>query len=336
MVLLAPLAVLGLYALVTVAWSPAAPYGMEKLTLWAFNGLVPAVAVVALASTGRPTSWRLILAASVLYALALVFLGEKWEQGLLRQTLLGQNPIWAARAVLTGGIIAVLGPFPVIVKIVVTPFLVLAGAMTLSLGPLVGMILGVIAGLTVLAYRRDQSELGARRSPVAVPLLAVALGVSVVVVMSGALEGILGPLGSDQNVAARSGYLEASLPLFLQAPLFGIGIGGFSAVGIELYPHNLVAEIAVELGMVGLLALGVWVFMAPRAAASSPLLLGLVVGTGAFALFSGSLGSQTEFWLFSALAVAAGRLSSGPSHRSGSPSGATEPSRPSALERSGS
>ena len=60
----------------------------------------------------------------------------------------------------------------------------------------------------------------------------------------------------------------------------------------------------VELGIVGLLSLGAWTLLGLIGATRSPLAMGLMVGTGAFTLFSGSLASQAEFWMFSALAVA--------------------------------
>ena len=70
------------------------------------------------------------------------------------------------------------------------------------------------------------------------------------------------------------------------------------------YPHNLIAEIGAELGLVGLLVLAVWFGFALRWASRSPLLVALVVATGVYALFSGSIASNTEFWMCSALAVA--------------------------------
>jgi O-antigen ligase len=297
-----PLIVLGLYAGASLAWSPAAPYGSEKLTFWAANGLLPALAVLVLASSRIDLSWKLILGASVAYALALIFIGEKWEQGFERQTLLGQNPVWAGRAVMTGAIIAVLGPFRLLVKVLATPVLVLAGLMTLSLGPAVGLLIGVLAGWTVLAYQADRTN--ERGRLIALPLLVIAMGVIAIAAFSGALEGFLAPLSSDRNVTARSDFLGEAMALFLQAPLLGVGLGGFSATGVHLYPHNVIAETAAELGVVGLLALGAWALMALRGAAGSSLLAGLVVGTGTFAVTSGSLAAQTEFWVFSALAVA--------------------------------
>ena len=47
-----------------------------------------------------------------------------------------------------------------------------------------------------------------------------------------------------------------------------------------------------------------WIILAVRGALGSPLMLALVTATGVFTLFSGSLASQTVFWLYSTLAVA--------------------------------
>ena len=75
--------------------------------------------------------------------------------------------------------------------------------------------------------------------------------------------------------------------------------------GLDVYPHNLVAEIAVELGSIGLLAMLAWFGLALRGAARSPVLVALVVATAVYSLFSGNLAGNAEFWMFSALAVAA-------------------------------
>ena len=63
-------------------------------------------------------------------------------------------------------------------------------------------------------------------------------------------------------------------------------------------------EIAAELGILGVLIVVPWVVFAVLGAAGSPILMALVVATGLFTLFSGSLASNVEFWLCSAFAVA--------------------------------
>ena len=108
----------------------------------------------------------------------------------------------------------------------------------------------------------------------------------------------------DPNVTSRASFLGAAASLFLQSPIFGVGIGGFAASGLDLYPHNMIAEVAVELGSIGILLFLAWFILALRGAARSPMLVALVVATSVYALFSGSLAGNAEFWMFSALAVA--------------------------------
>jgi O-antigen ligase len=109
---------------------------------------------------------------------------------------------------------------------------------------------------------------------------------------------------NDPNVTGRAGFLDASLGLFLRSPFLGVGLGGFESTGLILYPHNLIAEIGAELGLAGLIALAAWLVLAVRGALGTPILVALLASTFVFALFSGSVASNTEFWLVSALAVA--------------------------------
>lgn len=117
---------------------------------------------------------------------------------------------------------------------------------------------------------------------------------------------IFGVVGTG-NVVSRMAYLEAAGSLFLRAPLTGVGIGGFAATGLDLYPHNLLAEVAAELGIVGVLVLAGWFIMAFRAAAGSPVLVALLASAAVFTLFSGSLAGNSEFWIVSGLAIGASR-----------------------------
>ncbi len=301
LLLLSPLVLLGIFAAASVLWSPAAGLGAEKLTIWLVNGFLPAATIVVLFAAKQTISWRLILVAATIYALGLLLIGEPWSEGGQRLTVFDQNPIWAARAILVGALIAILGPFPPWVKIVTAPMLILAGVLTQSLGPTVGMAAGLLAGAITALVLHSRRE--GRLSP-GWTVLSIAMGFGLVILLSGLLDPLLGPLINDPNVTSRTSYIDASIPLFLGTPLYGMGIGGFLSTGLDSYPHNFVLEMGVELGIVGLLSLGAWTLLGLIGATRSPLAMGLVVGTGAFTLFSGSLASQAEFWMFSALAVA--------------------------------
>ncbi len=67
----------------------------------------------------------------------------------------------------------------------------------------------------------------------------------------------------DISLNSRFIMWEIGLKMFLQNPLFGVGLGGFNqqivndAVGIPInYPHNIIIESAAELGIIGLILIG--------------------------------------------------------------------------------
>ncbi len=67
----------------------------------------------------------------------------------------------------------------------------------------------------------------------------------------------------DENIGiANSGnrgiLREQAFDAFLGSPIYGLGIGGFSAISYSLirdYPHNIVYEVLCELGLIGMLLL---------------------------------------------------------------------------------
>jgi len=181
------------------------------------------------------------------------------------------------------------------------PVMIVAGLTTISLGPAVGLLVGAWAGAAETLRCTDR-----RDGRVAVGWIALLLltGVALVVVLSGVLDPLLIRVADDPNTSSRAIDLAATGRLFLQAPVFGVGIGGFASTGLDVYPHNMFAEVVSELGVLGALLLLAWLGLALRGAARSPVAVALVVATAVFALFSGNLAGNAEFWIFSALAVA--------------------------------
>jgi O-antigen ligase len=61
------------------------------------------------------------------------------------------------------------------------------------------------------------------------------------------------------NPSDRAVLHDQAIDGFLGSPLYGLGIGGFSAISYSLvrdYPHNIILEILCELGALGLLLFG--------------------------------------------------------------------------------
>lgn len=304
LLLLMPVVLLVLLAFASLAWSPSRSYGSAKLLLWVLTGLLPAAFIVVLGTGSRRVAWGLIVAAAFATAVATY----AFPDPTYPPTLFNANPIWASRAAFLGVLIALFGPFPTPVKLVTVPVMFAGGLIGLSFGPLVGLAAGIVAGIAVALRRSDQAS---RLVALSWASLGLAVGLVLMVVVAGAADPLLAQIVNDPNAEARAGYLRVLAPLFLNAPLIGVGIGGFAATGIADYPHNLVAEVAAELGFAGLVLLVTWLLVSLRAAAGSPVLTALVVAASVFSIFSGNVASNTEFWLFTALAVATSRIGRG-------------------------
>lgn len=299
--LLAPFVALVALGLASLTWSPAGAYGLDKLILWITTGIIPAGFVLVLASASRYVGWSpIVLGATATAAATLLFA----DTSSYPPTLFDTNPIWASRGAFIGVLVVLFVRFPMVVKVIAIPIMVVAGVSTASLGPLLGFVAGLVAG-AVVALRHG--GLGTRRVALGWAGLLGGLVTAGIVVVSGVADPLLASVYDDPNVEARVRYLEVAWNAFLDAPL-GIGIGGFASFGQDEYPHNVYVEVGLELGFAGLAVLIWWVAVSLRAAAGSPPMVALVVATSAFALFSGSLGSSTEFWLFSMLAVASSPL----------------------------
>jgi len=63
----------------------------------------------------------------------------------------------------------------------------------------------------------------------------------------------------DVSLAGRLGFHRAALQVFRARWLLGSGIGGYWVLTNGCYPHNVLLEIAADLGSVGLLLLAGWV-----------------------------------------------------------------------------
>jgi hypothetical protein len=304
LVLLTPFLLLILLAVMSLLWSSTTSYGLETLNLWILTGFVPAVFIAVLDPASNRVSWPLVAGAAFIYAISLILFGADSPLYPGRYVLpVDTNPIWVARAVFLGALVVLLGPFPTPAKVVMASVMILAGLRTDSLGPLVGLVVGLCAGAVEKIRCAEPAD---RRRWTGWAGLGLGLGAALTgaLLLFGAMDK-LDPSAalSAGDFTSRASSLRDAADLYANAPVLGAGIGGFSAVGPLPYPHNLIGEIGSELGLVGILILVAWFALAVRGAARSPLLVGLVVATATFSLFSGNVASDSEFWIFTSLAV---------------------------------
>ena len=74
LVRLAPIALLAVLALLSLAWSSSPAYGSSKLLLWVTTVIIPAAFIVILARAA-PVSWRLIALVGAAYVAVLIVFG---------------------------------------------------------------------------------------------------------------------------------------------------------------------------------------------------------------------------------------------------------------------
>lgn len=98
------------------------------------------------------------------------------------------------------------------------------------------------------------------------PMLEIAIGVAEAAgapeTVQRALYAALAP-PEVTRVWNRPEFLRAAFEAWLSSPVFGVGWGGYpTAVGLPdapgYYPHNLVAELLAETGLVGTVLTGAW------------------------------------------------------------------------------
>ncbi len=114
----------------------------------------------------------------------------------------------------------------------------------------------------------------------------------------------------------RLHYLQVALQLWFSAPLLGVGLMGFAPLGFQSegpggFPHNLIAQLLAETGLVGfgLFILFLWSayrHLSLRRLHQDPLLVMVLAVSAvpwAIAMFSESIGTLWKLYAFVALAA---------------------------------
>ena len=136
------------------------------------------------------------------------------------------NPIWVARAVFVAALVTIFTPLPNLARLVLIVPMLVAGYLTDSLGPAVGLVLGLGAGV---AATIRLAELSRRQTVLAWSLLGVGLAIGLTVavtVASTTSTSSIATVVNDPNVTSRALYLDLSSQLFAGSPVFGNGLGG--------------------------------------------------------------------------------------------------------------
>lgn len=163
--------------------------------------------------------------------------------------------------------------------LVVLPLMTTGLAVSIARGPIISFMVVLLAG--VFLTKADSGLLPRKQLLLSVGILIVPMILLALAwVSSGAEAKVEGKKEelmkmltfSDPGGSAgqRLTYYKLAATAFTEKPVLGWGLASFSMYAIgrdeRLYPHNLILMIAMEQGLLGLLALGLFVFATYRAA----------------------------------------------------------------------
>ncbi len=309
--------------------SLAEEYGSTKLQLYIADTLSYLIGALFVGYSRKDLKLFLNLIFAILAGGALLFVADLLS-GSARTVVPGrfslaaqEYPIYLARASADGILIAIYfflastRARPRFWAAAMSPALLVAMLAAGSRGPVLAFAFGL---MTLVGLAAASPQVRRRLIGVAgVMLIAVAV-VPLVVPASSVSRALSTILGTSTGLSSngRAELWAAALAAFSRHPLVGVGWGGFAAISpSELYPHNLLLESAVELGVLGLASVvGIIGGMIGRMVAAwraalgtekleFALLISLLMTSIVNALISGAIQDNSEVWLWGGLGIAA-------------------------------
>jgi hypothetical protein len=326
----AAMAAFSAIVVISLAWTPGREYAGKKALLvaamcgWSFCG-------AALVLAGRPDRLRRLFGAmvvlGVMTAVQVIWLmardplvaSEEWGRSYLGfGRLFGVASLvvvawilWSARTgvkwVVAGVSLVILGAG-----------LLVGGGRGPMLAAMAAMAVPVGAGFRMRDDRIyvERRSLGLAVALITLVCLVLALGQAGVFLRTVQRLMVLLTGGDAHSFGQRLWYYQQVPGLWFDAPLVGHGIGSWPLLigwgDVRAYPHNIVFEIIVELGALGLLAFGIMcavsirgvVWLSARSEPHVKLVLMILVSATFNALVSGDLTDNRL--LFAVLGLAAG------------------------------
>lgn len=315
-------------------WTPSPYYAHMKVVYYLVTNLPLLIGGILIAAPHDPGDDRadarfdtflvLVIAFALLIALAgFVNLQIRFYRFSTRLNTLGINSIWIAR-VMGLALLALLslrGMGKVRTRTVLLAAAPMIAVATLagSRGPTIGIVLVLL--LWVVAFKRTSRT----RKLLLLGGIVVATALFLLAMPEVLRDRFIRPLRTEASGVERLGIVGLVRDALRSVFGLGIGTGGFSQLmrlgDMRAYPHNIIAEVGIENGLPGLLALGglCWTALARGLRArSDPRMLAALLGfLFAFwnAQFSGDLMANEWIWLYAGLIAGRSRAESPQSGR---------------------
>lgn len=317
---------LGLF-LLRLSTSPDVVYGSTKVQLYVADVLIFLFAAVFVGTRGADLRQFFVVLLAVTSAGAILFLfnlvaGYAHPAVGGRFALSAQEyPIELGRDSADGLLIAIYSVLAAtrrsarVWAMTVAPALAVAMIAAGSRGPVLAFVFGLAALLALTAVNRR-----ARRRLIFVAGVFLIATIVVPVVVPGSALGrafstIIGS-ASGLSSNGRSQLWSLAITTFSQHPLLGLGTGGFAALNTGLdYPHNILLEVASEVGVFGAAAviaivigfvhalITAWRGGIGQDRLMASLLISLFLTALINACFSDPIQGNGEVWLWGGLAI---------------------------------
>jgi O-antigen ligase len=307
-----------IYSIVSLGWASNDSLGFSKFQILLVHGVIPGIYTYLIYKKFKTFSWTSVLLFGLAFSILHHIYAIYTPQYPGRLTLPGGNPIFDARILFAAVTIALWGKnIPMLLRVATIGFGITSGIATQSRGPLMALIIANMFVLFYILYKKYKAgQLKINNS--------LKIGIFILLVIASffawnykdQMQTVIGDsrfavlvnqnqLAGDANFVGRKDLQTAALDKFMEHPFFGTGLGGDSVMGKFYYPHNIVLEIASELGLVGITLWLIAFLYSCFAAKRSGVLLVLIIQAMISALFSGDYGFNYEYILiaFTALAL---------------------------------
>jgi O-antigen ligase len=305
------------YTIISLGWAFNDSLGFYKIQILLIHGIIPGVFTFIIYKKYKTFSWTSVLLFGLAYSVIYHFFAIYTAEFPGRLTLPGGNPIFGARVLFVAVTIALWGKrIPLLLRFATIGFGVFSGIATQSRGPLLALLIANILVLVYVLYMKHKQGLIQITN-------SLKIGVSVLLIISGfvawqfkdQIRDVIGDsrfailvsqnqLAGDANYVSRKYLQMEAIDKVIEHPFFGTGLGGDSVNAEFYYPHNVILEIASELGLIGL-ALWLMAFLYSCFIAKyNVIFLVLMIQTIISSLFSGDFGFNYEYILVAITALA--------------------------------
>ncbi|MNX08851.1 O-Antigen ligase [compost metagenome] len=298
------------YCVVSFAWASMNSSGLSKELLLIIRAVIPGLYTYIVYKRYGKLSWTVVAMFGLAYAATHLVFGQYNPEYPGRLTLPGDNPIFNARISLIAATVAIWGRnIPWLLRLATLGAALTSAFATQSRGPVASF---VAANLLILAYflykKYKNGEFRKLKRYTAVIAGAALLAAVAAGLYSDQLGQMVGSsrftvlfsqsqLKGDDNFLGRMDLQIKAFESFQEHPFFGSGLGGSTPPVQDEFPHNVIIEMANELGVAGLFMWLVAYLFSLWSARFHPVLMVLLIQSLGCALLSGDFGYNYEYML---------------------------------------